>query len=344
MVLLTEFRLKDFKPESKIYSDFVLDVEGYTGQVEIKRLPFLTQEFLPKLKSKYEIQSTNALCIHAIDSKETLEPGELLKNAIKHNISIVNWDLDKSTVDLVIKVLSELKDLEITLVINDLSFPTDEGRRKIIDQVFRDINLEGWSNITTLVVNLGIFVDEIEDIISPMCEFIKKNKPTIQLIPDAEEDLRTYPTLEPAHKLETPKLITLVSGNYPIIYDQIAEIVKSDLWITDARMINTDIGRELDVYGKYLSLETITMRNTDEYLINEDGMYVVAGEVYHIYDDEQGPQLVILDDKKQKLIKVPKGIDVYFLSIQDLNYVEKLMYSNITVINTKNEYISILLK
>ena len=342
MILLNEYKLKDLKVKEVIQSDYLLDVEGFTGEVDILRLPFLEMESFPRLKPKYDTEEINVLYIEKNDEEVTdTHIREILQT---YKIGTVNWELSRKTLPMLVRLLFIMKEKPLTLIVKNTDSRYTEEIDKIVNELFSNLIVEGMFNITTVVCNLSVMINALENSDSNVIRFLSNGNISLQLIPDEGGARRAYPTLDCKHNLSIPKLVTLVSGNYPTIYDEIAEAVKTDLWVTDARMVNTDVGRDLDVYGKCLPLETISMRNIDEYLITRDGMYVVSGEVYHIFDDDNGPQLVILDDQKQKLIKVPKDLKVHFLSIQKIPHVEKLSYGNITVINTKNEYIHILLK
>ena len=52
VILLNEYKLKDLKVKEVIQSDYLLDVEGFTGEVDILRLPFLEMESFPRLQPK----------------------------------------------------------------------------------------------------------------------------------------------------------------------------------------------------------------------------------------------------------------------------------------------------
>ena len=342
MVLLNEYKLKEIKIEETIQSDYTIDIEGYTGEVEILPLPFLNLQMFPKLRPKYNSEEINVLYIGKEEDNFSTEELRIIIDT--HDIGTVNWEVSNRTVPLLISTIKIMKDRPVSLIIKNTNRTYTDEVDKIITDVFGNLIEDSVNNIDTLVCNLSIFINAIENSSSKMIEFMNSNRLNLQLIPDEGPIRNSYPPLEPRNELSVAKLVTLVSGSYPAVYDDIAEAVRSDLWVTDARMMNADVGRDLDVFGKCLQLETITMKGLDEYTITKGGMYVIPGEIYHIFDNDSGPQLVIMSNGKQKIIKIPKNLDVHFLSIQPLPYVEKLNYGNITVINTKNEYIHILLK
>ena len=342
MVMLNEYRLSNIELPEIIQSDYLLDIEGFTGEADIIKLPFLEMEMFPKIKCKYDTDEVNVLYIGSNDSK--VDDSRIKDIISTYKIGTLNWEISQSTMPMLLRFIIAMEDKPMTLILKNTSMTYTDEVNNNIKELFSNLLADKISNITTIVCNLSVMINALENSDSKMIEFVSKGNISLQLVPDVGESRRAYPTLDCKHNLSIPTLVTLVSGNYPVIYDEIAEAIKTDLWVTDARMINTDVGRDLDVYGKCLPLETISMKNLDEYVISRDGMYVVSGEVYHIFDDDNGPQLVILDDQKQKIIKVPKELKVNFLSIQNIPYVERLNYGNITVINTKNEYIHVLLK